>query len=741
MKNKFLRTLTFSFFCLSLFVAVSVCASAKTVKSGDFTFDVKGNYASLVEYTGSASTVNIPSKVSGATVNKVNDYAFWKNKKVVKVNFPATVTVIGEAVFNECTALTKVVLPEKLTTMGDAVFWYCTNLKYVLFGSGGKNFGKNIFVGCNKNLTLYVVKGTQAEKFALSLKNVRVGYRYISSLTAPSAVNLSPSGKYTLSVKISPDIVADRRIQYVSSNPKVASVSSSGVITALKCGTAVITCSALDGSRKVCKTTVNVIPAAPKITGQSNTTLKSYRLNWSKVNTATLYRVYRYNYSLKKWEKLADTTSTYLNVTKLNYNSSNLYSVRAYCRDGKNTYSGFLSQSFTAKVLSPGKATSLKRTASASTSVSFSWSPSVNTDGYLVYRYDSAKKAWINIADTKATNYTAKNLSPNTQYAFILRSYKYDGKVRVLSPNNSGAFYISTNPLSVTGLKVSEESVYTTKMTVSWNKSANINGYALFYAEQGGTETLLWLSSDKTSVELTQLKPGTTYKIRIQSYRNWNTGRLYSTSSTVTAATEYRPSNAEEAVMSFTDAFNNTVNSKKNCSVFFSSKVSASPDNADSEIAEKAAVAFIEQFDTSAQYNFKNGKDEKTGLSLGGLLLPNASSLTLTYSDVDGQSVVFGNDGNGYRVGFALENQTPETESGKLLAPQVDTEKIEEAASAEVKSVTYDRTLVAEKLTKIQGSVFDNLRTECTVTVLLSDGENEIPLTFEIERTFYFIWN
>ncbi|MGN1194708.1 MAG: leucine-rich repeat domain-containing protein, partial [Acutalibacteraceae bacterium] len=185
MKNKSLKTLTFLAFCLSLFAAVSICASAKTVKSGDFTFDVNGKTASLVEYTGSAATVKIPSKVNGATVTKVNDYAFWQNRKVVRVYFPSTVTVIGEAVFNECTSLVRVVMPEKLKTVGDSVFWYCTKLKYVIFGPDAKTFGKNIFTGCNKAITAYVISGTPAEKYIKTLNTVRLGYRYITSLSAP----------------------------------------------------------------------------------------------------------------------------------------------------------------------------------------------------------------------------------------------------------------------------------------------------------------------------------------------------------------------------------------------------------------------------------------------------------------------------------------------------------------------------------------------------------------------------
>ena len=242
MRKNSVRVLTFFVFCVSLVAILTFCAGAKTVKSGDFTFDVNGNTATLVEYTGSASTVSVPSKINGASVTKIGDYAFWQNRKIVKVYLPSTATVIGEAVFNECTALVKVVLPEKLVTLQDSVFWFCTNLKYVVFGPNVKNFGQNVFTGCNKAITAYVVKGTPAEKYIGSLKTVRLGYRYITSLKAQSAVTLTPKATAKINVTVSPDIVYNRSLSFTSSDPKVATVSADGTVTALKCGKVTGTC-------------------------------------------------------------------------------------------------------------------------------------------------------------------------------------------------------------------------------------------------------------------------------------------------------------------------------------------------------------------------------------------------------------------------------------------------------------------------------------------------------------------
>ena len=70
----------------------------------------------------------------------------------------------------------------------------------------------------------------------------------------PAAVTIKKGKKYTLKAKRSPSN-SDQKLTYKSSNKKVATVSSKGVITAKKKGTAVITVTSGKVSVK-CKVTV-----------------------------------------------------------------------------------------------------------------------------------------------------------------------------------------------------------------------------------------------------------------------------------------------------------------------------------------------------------------------------------------------------------------------------------------------------------------------------------------------------
>ncbi len=73
-----------------------------------------------------------------------------------------------------------------------------------------------------------------------------------------SSVTLDVGKKKTLTATLTPSTVTYKTVKWKSSNKAVAKVSSKGVVTALKAGTAKITCTSTDGKVKTtCKITVN----------------------------------------------------------------------------------------------------------------------------------------------------------------------------------------------------------------------------------------------------------------------------------------------------------------------------------------------------------------------------------------------------------------------------------------------------------------------------------------------------
>lgn len=72
-----------------------------------------------------------------------------------------------------------------------------------------------------------------------------------------ASVTLKKKKTLSLSATVSPSN-ATQKVTWASSNPKVATVSSSGTVTALKKGTCVITCSATDGSGVIAECRIRV---------------------------------------------------------------------------------------------------------------------------------------------------------------------------------------------------------------------------------------------------------------------------------------------------------------------------------------------------------------------------------------------------------------------------------------------------------------------------------------------------
>lgn len=87
--------------------------------------------------------------------------------------------------------------------------------------------------------------------------SVEVRPRYVSSIVPESKkVELGVGGKLLLSPKVSPSSATNKDLSFKTSNSKVATVSSNDIITAKSRGTATITITAKDGSKK--STTIKV---------------------------------------------------------------------------------------------------------------------------------------------------------------------------------------------------------------------------------------------------------------------------------------------------------------------------------------------------------------------------------------------------------------------------------------------------------------------------------------------------
>lgn len=173
---------------------------------------------------------------------------FTASAAEVSVSLPwKTITVSkGKSV----TLTPEVVTPEESGKKDYTLEWSTSDKNVVSVTSAGKVTGVK-----NGSATVTVkVKGTKAKASV----EVTVGTK-VSSVTVPEkSIALGKGDTYTIKPTVSPSKASNKKLAYSTSDNGIAKVSSKGVITAVKTGTAKITVKSTDGSGKKAVITVKV---------------------------------------------------------------------------------------------------------------------------------------------------------------------------------------------------------------------------------------------------------------------------------------------------------------------------------------------------------------------------------------------------------------------------------------------------------------------------------------------------
>ena len=161
------------------------------------------------------------------------------------------------------------------------------------------------------------------------------------SVTPSKTKMLNIDQSFTFKSKIYPANADDKTLLFESSDTDVVEVNSSGKVTAISAGSAVITVTAKSNPAKTKKVTVNVRPAKVTITSRKATT-DGVVLKWKDADGADGYEVYRKLYgSSSKSKRIAtvDDDTEYTDETAKK-GKKYVYSVKSYVEvNGKKIYS------------------------------------------------------------------------------------------------------------------------------------------------------------------------------------------------------------------------------------------------------------------------------------------------------------------------------------------------------------------------------------------------------------------
>ncbi len=186
-------------------------------------------------------------------------------------------------------------------------------------------------------------------------------------------------------------------------------------------------------SDKFASISTATMPAVTKKVIASQST-SAIALKWSKVEGATGYRVFIYNPSTEKYEKVKTTTGLTAKATGLKAGATYQFKVKAYIKVGGSTVWGKSTEAFAAatKTKTPEITSAIS---SSKGKAVVSWKDVSGESGYVLY-YAASKDGEFKRVDNYTKNTVkavADRLTSGNTYYFKLRTYKRVGDVKIWS--------------------------------------------------------------------------------------------------------------------------------------------------------------------------------------------------------------------------------------------------------------------------------------------------------------------
>lgn len=309
-------------------------------------------------------------------------------------------------------------------------------------------------------------------------------------------------------------------ITYQSSDESVASVSSSGVVTGNREGTATITVKAAGNANYRASTasiSVTVSLPAPVLSGITNTA-EGITVKWNSVNGAEKYRVFRSTGD--GWVNIIDTDSVSYTDTSVKSGTTYRYTVRCISADGKNYTSSYDKKGKSITYLSRPSVS----TVNASSGVTVKWNKITGASGYYIYRKTGSNTytriAKITSGSTVSYTDTAVKSKNGTAYLYTVRAYSGS----YMSSYMSGRKIVRLTTPSISGLTNSASK----KMTVTWNKNSSASGYQIRYVTGSTGKTVTVSGASTVKKVISGLTKGKTYKVAVRSYKKVSNVTYYS---------------------------------------------------------------------------------------------------------------------------------------------------------------------------------------------------------------------
>lgn len=195
-------------------------------------------------------------------------------------------------------------------------------------------------------------------------------------------------------------------------------------------------------------------------------------------------------------------------------------------------------------VIKPGAVSSLKKKSATASRINLSWASQGGAAAYQVYAYDTRKKKWYRVVQTKSNSCSITAIYYNGKKKALTDATKYYFRVRAFFSANGGKItkYGAFKQINVYTLPKAPALRSLTRgrttLKCTWTKNTRVTGYQIYIATNSkftkGRKSATIKSNKTTSYTFKGLKKGRTYYIRTRAYKKVGSTTYYSSYSKVT---------------------------------------------------------------------------------------------------------------------------------------------------------------------------------------------------------------
>ena len=161
-------------------------------------------------------------------------------------------------------------------------------------------------------------------------------------------------------------------------------------------------------------------------------------------------------------------------------------------------------------------------------SIQISWNYVSGASGYEVYRYNSSRRTYVTVGETKSTVYTDAGLTTGKTYYYKVRAYATVGSTKIYSNYTTPVYAkpILSTPTNLTATRLGSRNI---KLT--WDRVSGASGYEVYRIGYGVIKRTT--ASSYTNTRLSKRK---TYYYKVRAYRMVGRSKVYSGWTTIVSA-------------------------------------------------------------------------------------------------------------------------------------------------------------------------------------------------------------